>query len=328
MLIYEKYISQIFDIKSEEEFANLCLQAFEYQYKNNENYKRYCNLLKIKTVNKINEIPFLPISFFKTNKILTKTKDFEVIFSSSSTTGSIPSLHYVSDIKVYEKSFVKNFEYFYSSPSNYVILALLPSYLEREGSSLIYMAKDLINLSQKPESGFFLNQHEELHQIIQSLEKKSQKYILLGVSFAILDFAEKYKLNLNHGIIMETGGMKGRRKEITRNELHKILKTAFSCENIHSEYGMTELLSQAYSKKDGIFECPPQMKVLIRDPYDALSVKTIGKGALNIIDLANINSCCFIETSDLGSVFSDGSFEISGRFDDSEIRGCNLMISE
>ncbi len=214
MLIYEKYISQIFDIKSEEEFANLCLQAFEYQYKNNEIYKRYCNLLKIKTVNKINEIPFLPISFFKTNKILTKTKDFEVIFSSSSTTGSIPSLHYVSDIKVYEKSFVKNFEYFYSSPSNYVILALLPSYLEREGSSLIYMAKDLINLSQKPESGFFLNQHEELHQIIQSLEKKSQKYILLGVSFAILDFAEKYKLNLNHGIIMETGGMKGRRKEI------------------------------------------------------------------------------------------------------------------
>ena len=190
------------------------------------------------------------------------------------------------------------------------------------------MAKDLINLSQKPESGFFLNQHEELHQIIQSLEKKSQKYILLGVSFAILDFAEKYKLNLNHGIIMETGGMKGRRKEITRNELHKILKTAFSCENIHSEYGMTELLSQAYSKKDGIFECPPQMKVLIRDPYDALSVKTIGKGALNIIDLANINSCCFIETSDLGSVFSVLSFEISGRFDDSEIRGCNLMISE
>lgn len=330
MLNYKKYTEQIFDIKTENEFIELCLTAFKYQYKNNEIYKQYCNFLKIKPekVNNTSEIPFLPISFFKTHKIITKSKNFDIIFTSSSTTGSTPSSHYISDIEIYKKSFIKNFEYFYSSPNEYVILALLPSYLERSGSSLIYMLRDLINLSNNKESGFFLNQYQDLQDTILSLEKKSQKYILLGISFALLDFAEEYKLNLNHGIVMETGGMKGRRKEITRYELHKILKTAFSCENIHSEYGMTELLSQAYSKKDGIFECPPQMRVLIRDPYDALSVKPNGKGALNIIDLANINSCCFIETSDLGSVFTNGNFEVSGRFDVSEIRGCNLMISE
>jgi hypothetical protein len=224
-------------------------------------------------------------------------------------------LHHVTDIEVYKKSFIENFKLFYGEPKDWVFLALLPSYLERNGSSLVFMAEELIKLSTDKRSGFFLDQIEELYSLVVSLEKEQKNYLLLGVSFALLDFAEKYSPEVKTGIVMETGGMKGRKAEITRNELHAILTNSFKCDSIHSEYGMTELLSQAYSKQDGIFYCPPQMKIMVRDPYDPTSVKKSGKGVLNIIDLANINSCCFIETADSGTVYSDQSFEVSGRFD-------------
>lgn len=328
MFNYSNFINKIFEIKDNKDFIDLSLLAFDYQYHNNNIYKTYCELLKKspKTINNISEIPFLPISFFKSNKILISGKKTDTIFSSSTTSGNIPSLHYVHDLNIYKKSFLYNFKKFYSETENYVILALLPSYLEREGSSLVFMIEELIKISNKKESGFFLYQYADLYELIKQLENNSQKYLLFGVSFALLDFATKYSIKLKHGIIMETGGMKGRKTEITRSELHKILKNSFGQENIHSEYGMTELLSQAYSQSNGIFSCPEQMKVFVRDPYDALSVQESGKGALNIIDLANINSCCFIETDDLGKVYENGKFEISGRFDSSEIRGCSLMV--
>lgn len=330
MFEYHKYIVDIFKITNHQEFETLALQAFNYQFNENRIYHEFCTLLKKNPQNvfEITSIPFLPVSVFKSEKIICTTADNFTIFSSSTTSGSSPSLHYVSDIEIYKNSFIHNFKSFYGNLEEYVIIALLPSYLERNGSSLVFMANDLINLSKKKQSGFFLNQFAELHNLLFNLESTKTKYLLLGVSFALLDFAEKYPMALKNGFVMETGGMKGRKTEITRKDLHKQLMQAFECDTIHSEYGMTELLSQAYSKSNGLFFCPKQMTVLVRDPSDPLSVKTNGKGALNIVDLANINSCCFIETSDVGQVYTDGSFEVSGRFDIAEIRGCNLLVSE
>ncbi|WP_282041690.1 acyl transferase [Winogradskyella flava] len=318
----------IFNIKSTEDFKAMALQVFRFQFENNPVYRSFCDLLykHPSDIRNTNDIPFLPIQFFKSHDVLSTTKAVEKIFTSSGTTGSLTSKHLITGISLYEKSYRKGFKHFYGNVEDYVILALLPSYLERDGSSLIYMVSDLIETSNRPESGFYLDNLEALSQIIQTLERKKQKTLLIGVSFALLDLVESFQFNLNHTIVMETGGMKGRRKEIIRQELHNILKTGFGVEYIHSEYGMTELLSQAYSRGKGVFDCPPWMKVLTRDTEDALALQRPNKtGGINIIDLANINSCSFIATQDLGKVFENGQFEIIGRFDNSDIRGCNLM---
>lgn len=328
MFDYSQYLKNIFKISDANDFEWLALQAFRFQYSENLIYQTYCDLRKKNpdNIKEITEIPFLPISLYKTEKIITGKKDAEVIFSSSSTTGSIPSLHYLTDVEVYKKSFIENFKHFYGEPKDWIFLALLPSYLERSGSSLVFMADELIKLSMDGRSGFFLDQFEELNRLVVSLENQNKKYLLLGVSFALLDFAESYHPEILNGTVMETGGMKGRKAEITRTELHSVLTKSFGCKSIHSEYGMTELLSQAYSQKNGVFNCPQQMKVFVRDPYDPTEVKKSGRGVLNIIDLANINSCCFIETADLGQIYLDQSFEVNGRYDHSEVRGCNLMV--
>ena len=323
----EDYKSLIFKELADNNFEELALRIFDYQYKNNEIYNSYCKLLKINpvSIDSVLKIPFIPIELFKRFKIITGNDPVQTIFSSSNTTGNMPSKHYVTDLDIYERSFFKGFTEFYGNPEEYCILGLLPSYLERTGSSLIYMVNELISVSKNPLSGFFLNDFETLYNTIGELENSESKYILIGVSFALLDFCSRYKFDVKNGIIMETGGMKGRRKEIIREELHSVLKNGFGVENIHSEYGMTELLSQAYSYSSGIFKSPSWMKIYVREVEDPLTVKLYGNGGLNIIDLANINSCCFIATSDLGEVFPDSSFSISGRIDNSDIRGCNLM---
>jgi len=275
----------------------------------------------------IEEIPFLPIQFFKSHKVISSYENVQETFSSSGTTGSVTSKHFITDINWYIESYLKGFKHFYGDIKEYTVLALLPNYLERKGSSLVYMVDDLIKKSNQPESGFYLNNLDELAQKLEVLDKKGNKVLLIGVSFALLDLIEKYQFNLKNTIVMETGGMKGRRKEIIRNELHKILCDGFGVSKIHSEYGMTELLSQGYSKGNGIFENSPWMKVLIRDTEDALTILPQGKsGGINVIDLANYNSCSFIATQDLGKVYENTSFEIIGRFDNSDIRGCNLMV--
>ncbi|MDT0643429.1 acyl transferase [Zunongwangia sp. F363] len=320
---------KIFQISSEEEFNHIALEVFQFQYEHNKVYRRFCELLKKDPVGikGISEIPFLPIEFFKTQTILSSKDNPQITFSSSGTTGSSTSKHYVTDLNLYENSFLKGFEHFYGNPEDLVIFALLPSYLEREGSSLIYMADHLIKKSTQPESGFYLNELHELAGRLKELDKAGKKILLIGVSFALLDLVENYNFQLKNTVIMETGGMKGRRKEMIREELHKILSAGFGVEKIHSEYGMTELLSQAYSKGSGIFECPPWMKILIRDPEDAVSLLPSQKnGGINVIDLANLYSCSFIATQDLGKKLSEESYEILGRFDNSDIRGCNLMV--
>ncbi|MET2986416.1 LuxE/PaaK family acyltransferase [Aureibaculum conchae] len=320
--------NNLYSIKAEAHFNEMALQIFNYQFKNNKVYRSFCSLLNVypSDINNIEEIPFLPIQFFKLHTIVSTTDAVQQVFTSSGTTGATTSKHYVTDISVYEKSYRKSFEHFYGSIEGYTVLALLPSYLERDGSSLIYMVNDLIIRSKKPESGFYLNNLSDLKEKLTSLDKEGEKVLLIGVSFALLDLVESYTFSLKNTIIMETGGMKGRRKELIRSELHKILKKGFGVNQIHSEYGMTELLSQAYSKGNGIFKAPPWMKVLIRDTEDPLRVLSNEKtGGINIIDLANINSCSFIATQDLGKTFKDGSFEVLGRFDHSDIRGCNLL---
>lgn len=321
--------TSIFNISNQEEFEDLALMIFKFQFENNRVYRSFCDLLYIhySDVKNIQQIPFLPIQFFKTHKVVSSTKAIETTFTSSGTTGNITSKHHVTDLEIYKTSFRKGFESFYGNIENYTILALLPSYLEREGSSLIYMVEAMISKSNYKESGFYLNNITELKNTLTTLDSQGRKVLLIGVSFALLDLVETFSFHLKNTIIMETGGMKGRRKELIRKELHEKLKQGFGVETIHSEYGMTELLSQAYSKGNGIFECPKWMHVLTRDTEDALSIQPIKKtGGLNIIDLANINSCSFIATQDLGKVFEDGSFEVIGRFDDSDIRGCNLMV--
>ena len=322
-------INSIFNIHNFSDFEKLSLEIFQLQAKNNMVYGDFLNHLDIdiSTIKNIYQIPFLPIQFFKTHKIVSSNEQAEQIFLSSGTTGNIQSKHFVNDLNIYKKSFRKGFEYFYGSIKDYTVLALLPSYLERDDSSLVFMANDLIKKSGRPKSGFYLNNLAELFETLLGLDKSNEKILLIGVSFALLDLAENFNIKLKNTVIMETGGMKGRRKELIREELHQILSEGFGVSEIHSEYGMTELLSQAYSKGKGIFDCPPWMKVLIRDPEDALTVLSQGKsGGINIIDLANINSCSFIATQDLGVNHHKGTFEVLGRFDDSDIRGCNLMV--
>lgn len=314
-------------IKSQEEFEKTCFETFEYQYKHNKIFHQYVDLIGGNTKPKtINELTFLPIDFFKTKEITSGNFEAENIFTSSSTTGLGISKHYVKNNSDYEKSFRAGFQAFYGDISKYLVLALLPSYLERNGSSLVYMAQDFINESEYPESGFFLDEHKELLSKLQRANANNTPTLLLGVTYALLDFSEAYPIHLKNTIVMETGGMKGRKKEITRPEVHDILKANFGLTVIHSEYGMTELLSQAYSKGNGIFECPPWMGILIRDTSDPLQIVEDGKsGGVNIIDLANQDSCSFIATQDLGKTVGENQFEILGRFDNSEIRGCNLL---
>lgn len=324
-----EFIKQIFSSNQSFDFEDMAMKVFNYQYKNVEVYQTFCNALNRppKNVKRLEEIPFLPIQFFKSHKILAKALKAEEVFTSSGTTGSSASRHYVHSLKVYEDAFRLAFEDSYGPVNDFVVLALLPSYLERKGSSLIYMADAFIRESRHPESGFYLYEHEKLAEKLNLLDEKGEKVLLIGVSFALLDLIEKYSFQLKNTLVMETGGMKGRRKELTRQELHSILCKGFGVGKIHSEYGMTELLSQAYSKGDGIFKCPPTMSVLAREAEDPLSILENGKnGGLNIIDLANIHSCSFIATQDLGKIGIDGSFEVLGRFDNSDIRGCNLMI--
>lgn len=322
-------LNRVFDIQTEEEFNNLCLEVFKFQYQNCEVYRRFSDSLgiQIETIKHFSQIPFLPVEFFKTHEILSVPKSNEtIVFTSSTTTSQSPSKHYVNDIAVYEESFLKGFELFYGKPKDYCILALLPGYLERSGSSLVYMFDRLIKLSADINSGFFLHNYDELIVVIKSLKNSGKKTILIGVTYALLDLSEHgIKLSDNF-IVMETGGMKGKRREMIKEEMYSFLKQKLGINTIHSEYGMTELLSQAYSKGDGIFECPPWMKILIRDTEDPLSLVGENKtGGINVIDLANWQSCSFIATKDLGRL-SGNKFEVMGRFDNSDVRGCNLMI--
>ena len=319
----------IFNIKNEADFAALAIEVFKHQFENNKVYRSFCDLIYAhpSDVKSLEQIPFLPIQFFKTHEVLSSETAIEQTFISSGTTGNTTSKHHVTDIDIYKQSFRNAFGSFYGKIGDYVVLALLPSYLERDGSSLIYMVNDMIEQSKHPESGFYLDNLEELKHTLTNLDKTHKKVLLIGVSFALLDLVEQHQFNLQNTIVMETGGMKGRRKELVRAELHNQLKKGFGVEKIHSEYGMTELLSQAYSNGNGVFNCPKWMKVLTRDTDDALTIQAQGKtGGINVIDLANINSCSFIATQDLGKVFCDGSFEVVGRFDNSDIRGCNLMV--
>ena len=320
---------EIFSIQTEADFKQTALRVFNFQAENNLVYSEFLNHLRVdvNTIDSIEKIPFLPIRFFKDFEIVSGNASTEKVFTSSGTTGSEVSKHFVTDLSFYIESLKYSFQHFYGGFSDYTIFALLPSYMEREGSSLIDMVEYWIKQSGR--GGFYLYNHHELYDDLLQSEKEGKKAILIGVSFALLDFVEKYQMNLKNTIVMETGGMKGRKKEMTRHELHSILKPRFGLNQIHSEYGMTELLSQAYSKGNALFQTPNWMRVLIRDTEDPLSLLPIGRtGAINVIDLANLNSCSFISTDDLGKVHVDSSFEILGRFDHSDVRGCNLMVSD
>lgn len=320
---------RIFTVTNQETFSEITLKIFNYQAQNNPVYREFINNLgkESSRIKRLEDIPFLPVEFFRTRKIISGDIPPEIVFESSSTTGSTPCYHYVGDLQIYETSFLSAFRLFYGEPTGYLIAALLPSYTERGNSSLVYMMNSLIKRSLNPQSGFYKNNTSDLISNLRKAAIEGQKKLLLGVSFALLDLAENASPDLSGTIVMETGGMKGRRKEITREELHEILKLRLNVPAIHSEYGMTELLSQAYSKGEGVFYCPPWMKILLRDPQDPLSIiNEPGRtGGINIIDLANINSCSFLATSDLGKLHDDGGFEVLGRFDNSDIRGCNLM---
>ena len=316
-----------FKINTHEEFERLAIKMFNIHFKKNLVYNKYCKLLGISPskIKKLIKIPFLPIQFFKTHKVVSNSKKHKLIFESSGTSG-IKSKHFVINTSLYEKSFRTAFKKFYGSPSDYIFLALLPSYIEKKNSSLIYMVNDFIKSSNYDESKFYMYDYINLFNILKRLKNNGTKTILFGVTHALIDFLGEFKVEMKNLIIIETGGMKGLKKEISRNELHLILKKGFGTENIHSEYGMTELFSQSYSIKNGVFKSPPWMKVFVRDTTNPLSSKRSGKGAINIIDLANENSCPFLATDDIGKVYPDGSFKIIGRLMESEIRGCNLMF--
>ncbi|OSZ77413.1 acyl transferase [Chitinophagaceae bacterium IBVUCB2] len=324
----EEWNHKIFGI-NQGEFEEIALEIFNFQYHNNKVYKEYTDALQVHpaSVQSIGQIPFLPIRFFKSHAITTGFFEPAIVFESSGTTGSINSKHFVKDISLYEDSFLKAFAAFYGNVRDYCIIGLLPSYLERSSSSLVYMVDKLITLSQHSESGFYLYDYDKLHTVLAELEKANKKTLLIGVTYALLDFAEQFPMPLKNTIIMETGGMKGRREEMIRPEVHRRLKNGFGDMPIHSEYGMTELLSQAYSKGHDVFNCPPWMKVLVRDEEDPLLVKSQGSGVINIIDLANIYSCSFIATDDAGKLNADCSFEVMGRIDGSDLRGCSLMVA-
>jgi hypothetical protein len=322
-------ITQIFDPKYDLNFENLALQIFKHQSVKCLVYADYLNHIRInpKDIKHFHQIPFLPIQFFKSHQIVSTNKKIQEVFLSSGTTQNVRSRHYVSDINIYKLSYTKGFEKFYGAINDYTVLALLPSYSESEGSSLIFMVDDLIKKSKSNDSGFYLNNLKSLSDKLIKLNERNEKVILIGVSYALLDLVSKFKFQLKNTIIMETGGMKGKRKEMIRKELHQILSAGFGVDKIHSEYGMTELLSQAYSKGNGLFETPPWMRIVVRDPEDPLMILPHSKtGGLNVVDLANINSCSFIATQDLGKTNFNGTFEILGRFDNSDIRGCNLMV--
>ena len=319
----------IFTISSQKQFEKIALKVFRHQHENNLVYQEFCDYLKVEkhSVKSLSQIPFLPIQFFKSHAVVSNQEAIQETFTSSGTTGIITSKHLVTDVSFYEQSYRLAFSTFYGNIEDYVVLALLPSYLERTGSSLIYMVKDLIELSNNEHSGFYLNNYDELISKLIELDESGQNVLLIGVTYALLDLIEQQNFQLKNTIIMETGGMKGKRKEMIREELHEVLCSGFGVSSIHSEYGMTELLSQAYSLGNGLFECPAWMHVLIRDTEDALTNVVDGKtGGVNVIDLANINSCSFIATQDLGKKQPNNSFEILGRFDHSDIRGCNLMV--
>lgn len=310
-------------------FEQTALEVFYYQYTNNTTYRKYCDLLGRRKPQSIEEIPFLPIETFKTHKLICGESESQLLFKSSGTTGMTRSQHFIKEAVIYQESFLQGFRHFYGEPESFCFLALLPNYLQQGDSSLVYMVEKLIQESGNPQSGFFLDNHDELQKRLLQLEDKGQKTILIGVSFALLDFVESRSFQLKNTTVMETGGMKGKRKELPRAELHTILKEGFGVDEIHSEYGMTELLSQAYSFGKGIFSYPPWMRILIRETNDPFSyTPTNTSGGINIIDLANIHSCSFIQTQDLGRQNKKGEFEVLGRFDSSDIRGCNLMITD
>lgn len=321
----QDYIQSVND----DNFEDIALSLFNWQYQHNITYRAFVDALNVnpEDVDSCCDIPFLPISFFKTHKIVTGSfKDAPLVFKSSATTSDVQSIHYVYDQELYLQSLLNGFRRVYGNPADYTILALLPSYLQREGASLVHMVNELISIGGHEHSGFYLNEHEPLFTALKKLESEGQKTLLIGVTFGLLDFVEQYELKLKNTIVMETGGMKGRRKEIIRSDVHAILSERLSVDSIHSEYGMTELLSQAYSTGKGIFTPATTMRVLVRDINDPLDVSTIGSGCLNIIDLANVHSCAFIATDDIGKVHIDGNFEVQGRVDNSALRGCNLMV--
>lgn len=314
---------------NKENFEDIAMQVFGYQYENNEVYRQYADALN-RTPGRLNglmDIPFLPISFFKSHKIVSgKVTENTLVFESSKTTGDTSSKHNVADTSLYELALLKGFEQFYGHPSDYTVLALLPSYLERKNASLVYMARVLMDRSGHPDCGFYLDEWDKLSETIQHLERQDHPVLLIGVTFALLDFAAAYPMQLKHTIVMETGGMKGRKEEWTREQVHTYLKEQWGLKEIHSEYGMTELLSQAYACSNGIFEVTDTMRVYVRDINDPLEVMKVGVGCLNIIDLANIHSCSFIATEDIGRIHSDGRFEVIGRMDHATLRGCSLMV--
>lgn len=320
-------INNIFSV-NESSFDDLSNTVFQFQYENNSIYRQWVDLIDPSPRNlKIpQKIPALPISFFKEQRVVTGNWKEQKIFESSGTTGMITSRHYVADLTVYEQSFIKGFESQYGPIQNWCVLALLPAYLERDHSSLVYMANQMINLSQHADSGFYLYNYAELAVKLKELEMQGQPTLLLGVTFALLDFAAQFPMQLTHTVVMETGGMKGRGKELTRPALHEILTSQLGTTTIHAEYGMTELLSQAYAKGEGRFYCPSWMKIYIRKEDDPFEVFTEGTGLIQIIDLANIYSCSFIATQDIGKLYADGSFEVLGRMDHADVRGCSLLV--
>lgn len=316
-------------------FEEYALKIMQLQYEKNKVYHHYLQVLGVRPgeINRLEDIPFLPISFFKTHNIVTGDFEPQKIFESSGTTGANTSRHRVKDLEIYEKSFIDAFDLFYGDVSKYCVLGLLPGYLERQNSSLTYMVQEMIERSSNPKSGFFLYNHKDLLQVLQATEEAGEPVLLIGVTFSLLDFAEKHKLKLHHTIVMETGGMKGRREEWTRQQVHEFLQDRLGVPGIHTEYSMTELLSQAYAKGDGRLHCPPWMKILIREPNDPFAVtaseilENPKSGLINIIDLANIYSCSFIATDDVGKLYPDDSFEVLGRRDSSDLRGCSLLTA-
>jgi len=319
----------VFSISNEQQFNEAALAIFKQQAVNCQPYADFIRNLNIDpaTITDVQQIPYLPISFFKSHKVVSNQEQAAIIFTSSGTTGMVQSRHYVTNLKMYDDSFNLAFEQFYGKVQDTCLLALLPSYLERDGSSLIYMVDALLTQSKHPDSGYFLHNHADLYNKLTALKTANQQTILIGVTYALLDFLELYQLDFPDLIVMETGGMKGKRKEMVREELHDTLKCGFGVDAIHSEYGMTELLSQAYSSGHGVFDCPPWMKIVLRDTNDPLTLlNSSHTGGINVIDLANINSCSFIATQDLGRLLPGGSFEVLGRFDNADIRGCNLLV--
>ncbi len=330
-LYYNRIKEEIFNIKDREQFKNLALEIFNFQARHCLPYSEFISLLGInyQDISSIEKVPFLPVSLFKSRKIISREDKHEAIFTSSATTGVVPAKHYIVDLNLYIQSFTNAFRLFLGEPSHFTILALLPSYLEREGSSLIYMVERLIKDSGKDGSGFYLYNHEELFFKLKELKERGERTILIGVSFALLDFVQSHQIQFPELIVIETGGMKGRGREISRDELHLVLKEGFGIETVWSEYGMAELLSQAWSTGNGIFRTPPWMDILIRDLSNPFKPARKGyRGGINIIDLANINSCSFIETQDMGIEESKDSFRVLGRIESSELRGCNILLDK